>query len=210
MSLIEVLQEKDQKKRQSILSDYLKYNNLDILNDEDYKLFIEIFEIFYTVEENEEKFNKDDIKSVKIDLNLTYRTKQFMILVNDQWYPTSIKRLSGNTKSKNLIISTAFRNSIIDQIYEFKKNNPLNPFDECPINKGLLHCNAQVDHEKPFNIILKEYLNKNKDDIYYYDINKQIYLIKEPLKWQKFHFEKAKLRWVSKEGNKTAHLLYRE
>jgi len=90
-----------------------------------------------------------------------------------------------------------------------KKKNPLNPFGECPINKGLLHQDAQVDHEKPFNIILNEYLKKNKDE-YYYNIERQIYLIKEPEKWQQYHYKNAKLRWVSKEGNKTAHLSYKE
>jgi hypothetical protein len=208
MSLEEVLKEKVCKTRYKLLSDYLKNNLVGELNCTEELIFKHLFEQFYTPDEGEEKFNSTDITCVDIK-NDSRRNKYFSICVNNNWYPVSIKRLSGSKRGELANLIRAMRFSIEEQIREFRKLNPLNPRTICPITNNLLGLDAQVDHIIPFHIIANDWLKTNKNVLYIYHFSEMNYILQEPYlqQWLKYHMENAKLRWVSKEGNQYAHKL---
>lgn len=197
------------KKRYILLSDYLKQNSIGSINN-DIIHFKNIFSKFYIPDDNEDKFDVSDITDVKIIYD-KWKNKCFSICVNNVWYPTSIKRLSGSGKrNNNDNLLRALRNAIKEQIYDFKKNNKLNIDNICPITGDKLNTDAEVDHEIPFNILAKEWINNNSNIEYYYDINEMNYTLDNKFlkKWQDYHYKNAKLRWVTKKGNQFAHKLY--
>jgi hypothetical protein len=71
-----------------------------------------------------------------------YGNKCFCILVND----TSIKRLSGGNRNDKANLIRALRNAIEPQIIDFRKTNPLNHNNICPVTNGILGLDAEVDH----------------------------------------------------------------
>ena len=214
MSLKQVLIEKTITARYNLLSNYLKNNELGPISDSESRYFKEIFNNFYTPDNEYEKFEIDNINNVSIVLN-SYGKKCFSICVNNIHYPTSIKRLSGSNRTKKMNLRRALRNAIKEQINEFKLANPLDVNACCPIiTTQLLNPDAQVDHETPFHKLADEWINNNKInnnkiDYYLYDLNDFDYVLQEPYltNWREFHYQKAKLRWVSKDGNKIAHKL---
>lgn len=209
MSLEIVINEKTIKKRHSILSNYLKNNNVGILNESDALWFKHIFEKFYTPDEQYTKFNASQISNVSI-VKDNYGNKCFSICVNDDWFPTSIKRLAGGNRNDKVNLLRALRNAIEQQINDFRKNNPLNHINICPITNEILGLDAEVDHQIPFHILAEEWIRNNKNISYIYNLDKFNYILQEPYysSWFNFHLEKSILRWVSKEGNKIAHKLY--
>ena len=209
MSLNSVINEKTIKSRYALLSNYLKDNNIGDLSESEIVYFKHIFEIYYTPDEEYTKFNIDTILNVTIVKN-SYGKKCFTIYVDDTWYPTSIKRLSGSNRTEKANLIRSLRNAIEPQIKHFRICNPLNPKDICPITNGDLGTDAEVDHQIPFHILADEWLTKKTNVSYIYNIETFNYILQEPHyeKWSSFHLEKAILRWVSKEGNKTAHKLY--
>lgn len=212
MSLKQVLIEKTIKARYALLSDYLNNNTIGPISDSESNYFKEIFKNFYTPDNIYNKFKTDDISKISIVLN-NYGKKCFSICVNNEYYPTSIKRLSGSNRTKNINLKRALRNAIKEQIEDFRLENPLDVNANCPIIKTqLLNEDAQVDHEIPFYILADEWIKDNKNISYLYDLNIFDYVLQEPYltKWRKFHYEKAKLRWVSKNGNKIAHKFYND
>jgi hypothetical protein len=208
MSLASVLIEKTQKARNEFLSNYLNRENTGALPEEEEIHFKHIFEIYYTPDDKDIKFNVKDISSVNIMKN-KYGVKCFCICVNNQWYPTSIKRLSGSSKrTQNAILRRALRNAIEEQINDYRILHPLNVNDICPVTKNTLGFDAQVDHYKPFHILADEWLQNNKHmPNPEYNREKLNYILQEPYlqSWLNYHLDNAKLRWVSKEGNKIAH-----
>ena len=131
-------------------------------------------------------------------------------MVDNNWYPTSIKRLSGSNRNDKANLIRSLRNAIEPQIKNFRVCNPLIPDDICPVTKKILGADAQVDHQIPFHILAEEWIKNNNNISYIYVLDKFEYILQEPhyTLWNNFHFEKAILRRVSKEGNKFAHKLY--
>jgi hypothetical protein len=209
MSLELVINEKTIKNRNLLLSSYLKNNNVGILTENECVFFKHIFEKFYTPDEQYTKFNVSQISNISI-VKDNYENKCFSILVNNNWFPTSIKRLSGGNRNDKANLIRSLRNAIESQIKNFRSCNPLNPNDICPITKKILGGDAEVDHQIPFHILADEWIKNNKNISYIYVLDKFEYVLQEPhyTLWFNFHLEKSVLRWVSKEGNKFAHTLY--
>ena len=208
MSLELVIKEKTIQNRHSILSNYLKNNNVGILNEHDTLCIKHIFEKFYTPDDKYTKFKASQISKVSIVKH--NGNNCFCIFINDTWYPTSIKRLAGSNRNEKANLIRALRNTIEQQIHDFRKNNPLNPINICPITNDILGSDAEVDHQIPFHILAEEWIKQNKNISYIYSLDKFDYILQEPhyISWFNFHLEKSILRWVSKEGNKIAHKLY--
>lgn len=199
-SLKKILELKLIKDRKEILSNYLKENPIGDLSIEDRNIFIEIFDRFYTPDNEEQKIKVKEVEIVRA----AYSTKCFYI---NRKYNCSIKKLAGSKAKKNCL-TIAMRNSIKQQILDFKELNKLNENSICPILKCPLGLNAEIDHETPFYILKNDWLkNEGKNAKYYYcNIEKEYILEKEFFKsWNNYHFKNAKLRWLSKEGNKIAH-----
>ena len=209
MSLELVINEKTIKNRNLLLSTYIKNNNVGILTENECVFFKHIFEKFYTPDEQYTKFNVSQISNISI-VKDNYGNKCFSILVNNNWFPTSIKRLSGGNRNDKANLIRSLRNAIEPQIKNFRACNSLNPNDICPITKKILGGDAEVDHQIPFHILADEWIKNNKNISYIYVLDKFEYVLQEPhyTLWFKFHLDKSVLRWVSKEGNKFAHTLY--
>jgi len=209
MSLALGINEQTIKSRRELLSKYLKNNNTGCLTEREEVYFKHIFQKYYTPDVEYEKFDIKFITSVSI-VKDSYCRNCFSICVNNIWYPTSIVRLSGSNRTEKANLIRALRYAIEEQINNFRRSNTLNPTELCPIIHDKLGLDAQVDHQKPFHILADEWLKKNTNVSYLYNIEKFNYVLQEPHleNWLKFHLENAILRWVSKEGNKTAHKLY--
>ncbi len=209
MSLKLVLNEKTIKNRYELLSTFLKNNKCGELNDDEKQYFKHIFIKYYTPDEEYTKFNFEDIIKVSITLD-NWNKKCFSIYVNDTWFPTSIKRLAGSNRNEMNNLIRALRNAIQYQIIEYRNKNKLNPNEKCPIINENLGIDAQIDHEIPFHILSNEWLKNHSNVKYSYDLNEMNYILQEPYlqEWREYHLLNAKLRWVSKNGNKIAHKLY--
>lgn len=198
------------KKRQQILSNYLKNN--DKLNEYNKNIIKMLFHNNYECDYNEQKFDINQIDDVIIDRHKIYKTKMFQILVNQIYYPVSIKKLIGNKQNINLKYNIAYRNSIYDQIKNFRKMNIYDPVQICPVMKNIcISYNPQVDHyETTFSQLMKDFRilhNLNKEKLTY-NLENQILILEEPYYslWNEYHLKYAKLRYVSLEGNKISHL----
>ena len=99
MSLELVINEKSKKKRYDLLSNYLKNNNIVILPLNEKIFFKHIFEKYYTPDKEYTKFDVSQISNVSIVVS-NYGNKCFTINVGDNWYPSSIKRLSGSNRTE--------------------------------------------------------------------------------------------------------------
>ena len=209
MSLELVINEKTIKNRHLLLSNYLKNHNVGCLTENECVFFKHIFEKFYMPDEQYTKFNVSQISNISI-VKDNYGNKCFSIRVDNNWFPTSIKRLSGGNRNDKANLIRSLRNAIEPQIKNFRVCNPLIPDDICPVTKKILGADAQVDHQIPFHILAEEWIKNNNNISYIYVLDKFEYILQEPhyTLWNNFHFEKAILRWVSKEGNKFAHKLY--
>jgi hypothetical protein len=199
----------DANNRKKMLSTYLSENIEGIISAEASAVFLRIFSEFYTPDNNETRFDISEIQRVRIQRN-SYGSKCFEINRKNLWIPTSIKKMCGSTQTKNQIIHRALRKAIEPQIFKFKATFPLDMLALCPLTEDYLGPDAQVDHEIPFHILANHFLTKNSDLSYFYSIKEKNYIIEEPhrSKWQRFHQKHAKLRWLSKEANKTAHFEY--
>ena len=208
MSLELVINEKTITSRKSLLSNYLKNNNVGILTENEGTFFKHIFEKFYTPDEQYTKFNVSQISNV--DIVKDRGNNCFRIEVDNEWYPTSIKRLSGSNRTEKANLIRSLRNAIESQINNFRVCNPLNLSDICPVTKKILGSDAEVDHKIPFHILAEEWIKDNKNTSYIYSLDKFEYILQEPhyTSWFNFHKKNAILRWVSKEGNRFAHKLY--
>lgn len=193
----------DNTLRMAMLSAYLKAHECVKLPREDTVIFLRIFEESYTVKDIA------TITSVRIERN-PYGNKYFAIYHNDRWIPTSIKKLCGQQITEKQIIQRGLRYAIEPQIRDFRDANALNPTDTCPVLNIELGPDAQVDHIIPFHRLTEYFLSKHPDITYYYSIKEKNYIIEEPhrTQWIKFHRKNAKLRYLSKEGNKIAHLSF--
>lgn len=204
MSLELVLNQKGQGAKRELLSVYLK-NNFGDLSEPEITHFRHIFAQYYTPDPQHVKFNSSDISHVTIKKSHNNPTVCFHICVDNEWYETGVPRLAGGNRTENANLKRALRNAINPQIQNYRQANPLNPNNICPITKGKLGIDAQVDHVIPFYKLADEWLANNKNVSY--TNTKDGYILNEPYltSWYNFHLEKAVLRYLSKEGNKTAH-----
>lgn len=209
MSLEKVVSEKTIKSRHSLLSNYLKHNGIGELSEPEKVYFKHVFERFYTPDEEYTKFHISRITNISI-INDKYGNKCFSICVDNTWYPTSIKRLSGSNRNEKANIIRALRNAIEEQIHDYRRLNTLNPNSICPVTHKALGEDAQVDHFIPFHILADQWLKQTTHVSYVYNLDKMNYILQEPhlTNWAEYHLEKAILRWISKEGNAFAHKLY--
>jgi len=223
MSLEQVINQKTIKSRHALLSNYLKTQPIGELTESEKKDFKHIFSKYYIPDNDVEKFPASKIENVAIKSD-KWNKKYFSIYVNE-WHPTSIKRLAGSNRTEHQNLIRALRNAIEPQIIDFIKV-PLNPENICPVTNKKLGTYAQVDHEIPFHILAEEWLRlyalkdnccnalkkcegvTKKDVTYVYDALQMNYTLFKKSEWFNYHLENAKLRWVSKEGNKYAHKLY--
>ena len=210
MSLELVLNEKGKEKRKELLSIYLSNHGIGELNCKEQNYFKHLFSKFYTPDEGQEKFNALEILSVCIQKHNKYNTLCFKMKVNNVWWDASIKRLCGKIRTKNEELNRAFRQAIQEQIDVFKINNALNPTNLCPIENKNLGYDAQVDHIIPFHILRDDWTKNNPKVSCKYNDAAFNYVLDEPFlsDWKRFHLDKAKLRWISKDANKYAHNLY--
>jgi len=190
----------DNTLRMKMLSEYLKAHECEYLSTEDADVFLRIYKESY-------KTDISTIEAVRVG-KTPYGNKCFELRSKDQWIPTSIKKLCGQQTTVKQIIQRGLRYAIEPQIIEFRNENALNPHDICPVLNIELGSDAQVDHIIPFHKLTEYFLAKHHGITYYYSIKNKNYIIEEPhrSKWIKFHQKHAKLRYVSKEGNKIAHL----
>ena len=209
MSLEFVINEKTIKNRNLLLSNYLKNNSVGCLTENESLFFKHIFEKFYTPDKQYTKFHVSQIIDISI-VKDNYGNKCFSIFVNNNWFPTSIKRLSGGNRNDKANLIRSLRRAIEPQITTFRVFNPLNTNDICPVTNKILGSDAEVDHQIPFHILAEEWIKDNKNMSYIYVLDKFDYILQEPhyTSWVNFHLEKSILRWVSKEGNQFAHKLY--
>lgn len=209
MSIQALLSEKTIKARHELLQTYLKKNSIGDLDEEETLYFKQLFSCYYTPDENDIKFGFDEITAVSIDID-KWGNKYFKIFVNETWHPTSIKRLAGGNRTNHSNLVRALRDSVQDQIDEFKILNPLNVSEICPISHEPLGCDAQVDHIIPFHILVKDWLKDFEKVVCSYDIVKQSYILDTSISknWSDYHKKRASLRWLSKKGNRIAHTFY--
>ena len=196
---------------QKMLSAYLSGNIEGTLNPDDAGVFLRIFAETYTPDNNETRYQLSEIDAVRIE-RTAYGNKCFAISRNGVWIPTSIKRMTGSKPTVNQILHRAMRFAIEPQIAAFKATNRLDMLAPCPVSGDYLGPDAQVDHEIPFHVLADHYIGKNSGISYFYSTIEKNYVIEQPdrAKFQRFHLKHAKLRWLSKESNKTAHLDYQK
>tara|TARA_B110001469_G_C9517430_1_gene257648 strand:- start:54 stop:698 length:645 start_codon:yes stop_codon:yes gene_type:complete len=204
---------KTQTIRKKALTLFLNSHCLGELNENELKIFKNIFNNYYTPDLGETKYSIDEIYSIEIKQLHKYR--QFRLIVNDINIPCGIKWLAGASRTSVNKVSQAGRLTIEPQIKDFRKNNKLNINDICPVKGIKLGYDAEVDHVIPFNKLLKNFISVSNITIdglskfVYFDKCSEKRLFKEPYKtlWYDYHKNNAELRYLSKEGNKIAHLI---
>lgn len=216
MSLKHVPQLKTIKARLEVLRNYLKTNPIGELPFDEKENFKTIFDIYYEPDEQYDKFKKTDITNVEITYH-SKGTKCFRICINNnmfqnEWFPTTIKRLAGSNRTLTANLTRALRYAIESQIKLFRDTNILNSTNLCPIMKTVqLGKDAEVDHIVPFAKLANKW--KQINNIKSININniiystKDNYVLKEPYlkSWYEYHLKHAELRYLSKSGNKIAH-----
>ena len=110
-------------------------------------------------------------------------------------------------------IKLAFRNSISDQVENWKLNNPLTGSEVCPITGEELNSRkAEADHaDKSFAQILDEFLshqNRKLENIRITSLRVPGRLVLNDIafeiRWKNWHKEHASFRWTTSHGNKTS------
>lgn len=212
MLLKDCIEKKKIGDRKQYISEYLKKSPIGFLNDEDVESFKVLFEKYYFPDENQVKFEKDEIEEVKIDTIKPYNTKCFQILVKNNYWNVKKDKLAGTKANNNNNMKRALRYAIADDIHEFRRKNPLNPKEICPITKKEIGLDAEVDHKPPkeFSNLQKEWKKTVKSDIVItYDNDKKEYILdnQSEKSWKKYHRNNAELRYLSKEGNRILNVI---
>jgi len=213
LSLHEVHSIASIKGRKLFLQEYL--NNMPLgeeLSDADNERMKDMFEAYYTPDLGERKYTRVEIDRFYINKHSIYGTKCFHIRLKDGVCDVAtLKRLSGENRTHVQNLTRALRHAISPQIEEFRIRNLLQPLDICPVENTPLGMDAQVDHYNPtFRELVKNWLSENPDPtIHIHAILDSIYELDEPYKtsWILYHNQHANLRWLSKNGNKHAHLM---
>lgn len=193
--------------RKKILSDFLKGKEPGELSDTDDNLLKYLFITYYTTDEGQTKYSEDDIDRFYIGYG-SYNTICFHIrLKNGKTDVATYKRLAGENRTNNANLNKAYRNAVSDQINEFKKNNPLNSGELCPIGHCVLGENAEVDHVVPLYKLIISWMNEGNYGPTCKYVENHDYVLDQPYleSWTKFHKQHAELRWLSYKGNRVAH-----
>jgi hypothetical protein len=207
-SLQLALESTTQTKRHTALQQYLRETPIGQLSSDDSKIFKDIFHKFYTPDLGEKKYNINDIEYINIKVCERNRNnKCFRIKARGIEHGCSIKFLAGKRRSKKDNVTNASRADIMYQINDFKNKNPLIHTDTCPVKGIPLGYDAQVDHIIPYHELLENFIKENNINIYSINVScdhKGIRTLEEPYKtmWCEYHKKNAKLRWLSKAGNK--------
>jgi hypothetical protein len=213
---------KTQKERAAIIGTFIDQSPIGALSGEDTEIFHKLFETYYTPDDGEYKYGRDDIATVAIywneDHGFVTRSKCFNLLLHihaqrteKERYPVPVsrKRLSGANRTSYANLMKALRDVIQPQIHEFRETFPLNSSDICPIMNTPLGMDAQVDHDgKTFQQLTEEWRNQNPGvKPKHHSSKHSLYTLDEPYlaSWYQYHQDHAILRWLSYEGNKIAH-----
>jgi hypothetical protein len=211
-----VLEKKTIKDRRDYLSNFLKTNKIRQLSKEEKEVYLSLYTKYYfpnmTIH-GDKKIEEKEIVDVSIRKD-KYGNNCFCISTNEiKNIPTSIQKLAG-TKIKSDEIEEkqklirALRNSIDNQIFEFRKNNKIKKDAICDMTNEKMGYDVEVDHIKPFQIIaeewLKRYENKDEKPKYKYDNNECNYILLSPYyeEWNDYHKKNCELRYLSKKGNR--------
>jgi hypothetical protein len=214
MSLTYILDAKTITLRKETLQSFLRNREKGEVSDDEDKILKTLFHQFYTPDEGQVKYKLEEIDRFFIGIG-SYNTKCFRMRLKDgREDVATLKRLAGENRTPQANVKRALRSAIDPQIQEFKNCYPLTPEDICPVQNTPLGTDAEVDHfDPPFHEIADEWLKRNtRVKIYCGEPGTSFYMLKEPFhtSWITYHKEKANLRWLSKEGNKKAHLLPNE
>jgi len=204
------LQAKTIKARSTILQNCLGVCGR--LNNASKHHWIALFDTYYTPDDSETKYALERIQNVYIQVNPLYGTHGFcMELCDGTKCVASYKRLAGvggGKRKESTNLTRALRDVIYYQIIQFKERNPLDPTKPCPVLAIPLGNDAEVDHEIPFAKIKGAWfkLHPSVKEVY----ENGAYALKDKTleaSWKAFHLENAVLRYVSKKGNRIAHLV---
>ena len=167
----------------------------------------DLIEILKRHPEFEEKTK--NMKTLKIERDSCNKKAFKIIIINDDNTTDDISwrcAISGKGASTKHELMSAMRNSIVEQILDFKKNND-NVCDMCE-SRDVVH----IDHIIHFDIIAENFINKMKlksikiPDKFDDDKNthRRTFLANDnyfELKWKKYHQRKSKLRILCDKCN---------
>ena len=155
-----------------------------------------------------------DIDAIYIFKSRNYNNNNIQLEVKGTLYEISIPHLAGSKpKSERTEFSKICRKEILNQIYEFKNNNPLNPKGICEVTGDPLGYDAEVDHQIPFTFqkLLNDWVNLEHGGEYKglctFDLDQGRFALVNAESWRQYHKEHATLRWLSEKGNRIAHRL---
>lgn len=209
IELQSILSEKTISGRKKILQRFKNEHSFGELTDEEDKIMKYLFEEYYTPDPGHSKYPIEDIDRFYIGYGM-FNSICFRIRLKDGFDDVATyTRLAGENRTQNQNLNRALRKAIEPQIEDFKRENPLIATNICPLKQTPLGNDAQVDHNPPFYKLVEEWLQQNQNPkVIWGPKGTSIYLLEEPFQtsWRNFHKEKANLRWLSKEGNKKAHL----
>ena len=191
-------------------------NTIGVLDQESLRLWIQLFDTYYNPDDGETKYELESIQNVYIQAHPQHGTHGFLMELKDGTQSfASYKRLagaSGGKRTETTNLARALRHSIYGQIIQFRESNPHDPNKLCPILGISLGTDAEVDHVIPFAKLKDEWLKLHPSvkEVHAPAIyERSAYAIKDKAleaSWKAFHLEKAVLRYVSKKGNRIAHL----
>lgn len=180
----------------------------DYLNDSDFAFIKTVFDNHYHVIEN-----NLTIERIQIGQDM-YKKRNFILHFADGSSDTlSFHKAIDGKPTEDKYLLEAFRRSINDQIYEFKRKNFKDEM-KCPLTGESLTFNTvHVDHQYPktFDAILAEFLTLLDDGETDVLLNFTIVLDSDGMRtlehnayceaWQQYHRENAVLRFLSPRGN---------
>ena len=190
------------------MTEFLNTNEDGHLSGEESIQFRHLFQLFYTPNEGEDKFDNEEIQAVGITKDPQFGNKCFCIyLKRDPDTPVLCGKtyLAGAKRNQKHNVGQAARSAIQNQIQEFRNENKK---ENCPGCSEQLVFDAQVDHETTFQNLLIGFCRENNLDLSTIctKYNQETY--KRELedssisnKWSEYHKLNAKLRWLCKECN---------
>ena len=197
----EIFNSRTQIARQKILKQFLADNPCRNLNDREQEILNFAIYTWY---------KQDQVELVKPSGQCSIRiskwgNKEFTWVNGGS---RAVDRICGAAPNQKSALSRAYREAINQQIKDYRLNYPLNPRGICPISGERLGYSAQVDHEVPFSQLITRYEKANGIPLAFRDSEGTWELPdSHRKKWEAFHLEHARLRWLSETSNRYAHQL---
>lgn len=189
------------------LRKFLQSHDIGELCAEETNHLQEIYNAFYKV--NDEENIVTHVISRALIARDPHGCRCFMLQFGDTLYPCAVRRLAGATRTSKGNIAMAARYAITEQIRAFRQLETLDPDQICPISGEPLGTDAEVDHVIPFAELLDSWM-KTLPDLpkLTYNTNAFVYMLSSPYleSWREYHQSTAILRYLSKKGNRVAHL----